>query len=513
MNSGNVVHIRRWVATAVIVAALIAGGALAIGLRNWSGHEVLGASRFPVNIARDSSPVSLGTLQNGFASILKPALPAVVNITSSKVVKPSGRMPMMPFNDPFFQQFFGGPGQMQPRAQREESLGSGVIVTSDGTILTNNHVIEGASDIKVQLSDKRTFTAKLVGADKNTDIAVLKIPATNLPAISIGDSSKLQVGDVILAIGEPFGLQGTATMGIVSATGRTGLGIETYEDFIQTDAAINPGNSGGAMINLHGDLIGINTAIATGGGSRGNEGIGFAIPINMARHIMDEIEAHGKVTRGFIGVLPNDVDETTAKQFGLSQPKGAIISEVDPNTPGARAGLKQGDIILSVNGTPINGANQLRALTSQMSPGSVAKLEIWRDRKTQEVDVKLGDFPETAGNNTNENGNNPGGQTVGKALQGVQVQALTGQLSSELNVPTGIRGVVVSGVDDSSPAADSLQRGMIIEQINRQPVSNIQDYRRLAAQVGDQPVLLLVYAPTPNSTQPGASLYITIQPE
>src|SRR6185437_5728488 len=469
MNSSNVVHVRRWVGAAVIVAALIAGGVLAIGLKNWSGGKVLGASKFPVAIARDASPVSLGTLQNGFASILKPVLPAVVNITSSKVVKPRNSMPMNPmFNDPFFQQFFGGPGQMQAQPEREESLGSGVIVTSDGTILTNDHVIDGASDIKVQLSDKRKFTAKLVGADKNTDIAVLKIPATGLPTVALGDSSKLQVGDVILAIGEPFGLQGTATMGIVSATGRNGLGIERFEDFIQTDAAINPGNSGGAMVNLHGDLVGINTAIATGGGSRGNEGIGFAIPMNMARHVMEQIEAHGKVVRGFIGVLPNDVDETTAKQFGLSEPKGAIISEVDPGTPGAKAGLKQGDIILSINGTAITSADQLRALTSQMPPGTKANLEIWRDGKSQQVTLILGEAPEATENNPSENGGNSQGQNVCKALQGIQVQSLTPDITQQMNLPSSVRGVIISGVDQSSPAAQAgLRRGMVIEEINR----------------------------------------------
>src|SRR6185437_13424834 len=362
--------------------------------------------------------------------------------------------------------------------------------------------------------DKRKFTAKLVGADKNTDIAVLKIPATGLPTVALGDSSKLQVGDVILAIGEPFGLQGTATMGIVSATGRNGLGIERFEDFIQTDAAINPGNSGGAMVNLHGDLVGINTAIATGGGSRGNEGIGFAIPMNMARHVMEQIEAHGKVVRGFIGVLPNDVDETTAKQFGLSEPKGAIISEVDPGTPGAKAGLKQGDIILSINGTAITSADQLRALTSQMPPGTKANLEIWRDGKSQQVTLILGEAPEATENNPSENGGNSQGQNVGKALQGIQVQSLTPDITQQMNLPSSVRGVIISGVDQSSPAAQAgLRRGMVIEEINRKPVTNMQDYRRLASSLGDQPALLLVYQPTPNSNQPGASLYITIEPD
>src|SRR5271154_6176497 len=245
-------HIPRWVATVVVLVALVGGGVLTIGLRNWSGHEVFGASNLALTMARSSTPVSLGSFSNGFASVLKPALPAVVNIQTSKVVKSRASQMTPFFNDPAFRQFFGdqfgqGQQQQQPQTEREQSLGSGVIITSDGMIVTNNHVIEGATDIKVDLSDKREFEAKLIGTDAKTDIAVLKIEATGLPTLAIGDSSKLQVGDVIFAIGEPFGLEGTATMGIVSATGRGGLGIENYEDFIQTDAPINPGNSGGAM--------------------------------------------------------------------------------------------------------------------------------------------------------------------------------------------------------------------------------------------------------------------------
>src|ERR1700722_13757944 len=275
-------HIPRWVAGVVLVAALIGGGILASGLRNWTGQNVFGASTLALTAGHGHEPVALGSFMNGFASVLKPVLPAVVNIHTSKVVKEKPQEEMPFFNDPFFRQFFGdrggqGQGQGEPRSEREQSLGSGVIVTSDGTILTNNHVIDGASDIEVDLSDKREFKAKLIGTDPKTDVAVLKIEASGLPTLGIGDSSKLEVGDVVFAVGDPFGVGETATMGIVSAKGRGGLGIENYEDFIQTDAAINPGNSGGAMIDLHGNLIGINTAILTNGSeSGGNQGIGFA---------------------------------------------------------------------------------------------------------------------------------------------------------------------------------------------------------------------------------------------
>src|SRR5271168_5318812 len=445
----STLHIPRWVATVVVLVALVGGGVLALGMRSWSGHEVFGASNLELTMARSTTPVSLGNFNNGFASVLKPALPAVVNIHTSKVVKAKSQM--MPFlNDPAFRQFFGdqfGQGQQQqPQSEREQSLGSGVIITPDGTIVTNNHVIDGATDIKVDLADKREFQAKVIGRDANTYIAVLKIEASGLPTLAIGDSSKLQVGDVIFAIGEPFGLGGTATMGIVSATGRGGLGIENYEDFIQTDAAINPGNSGGAMIDLHGDLIGINTAILSGGGG-GNQGVGFAIPINMARSVMEQIVGHGKVVRGYMGVHIQDLTPDLAKQFGLSQASGVLISDVESGKPADRAAIKKGDVILALNGETVDSANPLRLAISQTSPGSTIKLTIWRDGKTQDINVALAELPETA-------------EKVGAAeegtsstLEGVNVQNLTPDTSEELQLPAGTRGVVVTSVDASSPAA------------------------------------------------------------
>jgi len=496
MKSSHI-SIPRWVATVAVVAALVCGGIFAIGLRNWSDHPVFGASPLNVTLARNEAPVSLGEFANGFSSVLKPVLPAVVNIHSSKVVKPhsDGTMPF--FSDPFFQQFFGNQfGQQQARPEREQSLGSGVIVTSDGTIITNNHVIDGATDIKVQLNDKREFTAKLVGTDPRTDIAVLKIDATGLPTLAIGDSSKLQVGDVIFAVGDPFGVGETATMGIVSATGRSGLGIENYEDFIQTDAAINPGNSGGAMVDLRGNLIGINTAIATGGGE-GNIGIGFAIPINMARSVADQIVSHGKVVRGYLGLYPQDVTPEIARQFGLTSPNGALVSEVSPDSPASKAGLKRGDVILKLNGQPVASANDLRLRVSQTPPGSDVKLEISRDGKVQDVSVGLAEFPEKEANETP-------GETSGGGLQGVNVQNLTADLADQLSLPAGTHGVVVSDVDPASPAANDLQRGDVIQEVNHKPVSNVDQYRQALSSAGDQPVLLLVL-------RNGITQYIVIQ--
>ena len=338
-------------------------------------------------------------------------------------------------------------------------------------------MIDGATDIKVDLADKREFKAKLIGTDAKTDIAVLKIDATNLPTLSLGDSSRLKVGDVVFAIGDPFGVGETATMGIVSATGRQNLGIENYEDFIQTDAAINPGNSGGAMIDLHGDLIGINTAIETGG-SRGKSGIGFAIPINMARSVMDQIVTHGKVVRGYLGLLPQDVTPTLAKQFGVNQAGGALVGEVEPDTPAAKAGLKRGDVILTLNGQPVNSANDLRLRISQTAPGTAVKLGVSRDGKMQDFSVTLGELPEKVAQEGGSNESGPGG------LQGVQVQNLTPDIAQQLQLSPGTKGVVVTSVDPSSPAESELNRGDVIQEVNHKPVANVDEYRQAIASAG-----------------------------
>jgi serine protease Do len=498
--STSEVRIRRWVATAVVLAAIIGGIVIDIGIRHWGGRTVFGAPSLDIKTAHDTNPVTLGSLQNGFASVLKPALPAVVNISSSKVVKNKGENSPL-FNDPFFRQFFGnqfGQGQPAPRSQREQSLGSGVIVTNDGTILTNNHVVDGATDIKVFLSDNREFPAKLIGTDPKTDVAVIKINATGLSTLALGDSSKLQVGDMVLAIGDPFGIGKTATMGIVSATGRGGLGIENYEDFIQTDASINPGNSGGALIDLHGDLVGINTAILSGEGG-GNQGIGFAIPINMARNVMSQIVEHGKVTRGYLGVHIQDVTPSLAKQFGLNQGAGVLIGDVSSNTPAAKAGLQKGDIVTALNGQPVQAANQLQVQISQMPPGSSAKLTIWRDGKSRDVIVNLGELPETA-----EKAGT--GESNEGTLEGVEVQDLTPDLAQQLNLSSGIHGVVVTQVDPSSAAsAVGLERGMVIQEVNRKPVSNVQQYKQAMAGADNQQVLLLV-------NQGGVTRYLVVEP-
>jgi serine protease Do len=492
-------RIRRWVATVVVLVALAGGALLSQGFRNWTQHTVFGASKTPIAITQNALPVSLGNFANGFSAVLKPALPAVVNISSSKMVKP-GQNQMSPmFNDPFFRQFFGDQfGQAKPRTEREQSLGSGVIVSPDGTILTNNHVIDGASDIKVFLSDKREFKAKLIGTDPKTDVAVLKIDATNLPTLPLGDSNQLQVGDLIFAIGDPFGVGETATMGIVSATGRGNLGIENYEDFIQTDAAINPGNSGGAMIDIHGNLVGINTAILSHGAG-GNEGVGFAIPVSMVKPVMDQIMTHGKVVRGYLGVHIQDVTPELATAFGLKQGGGVLIGDVSPDTPAARAGLKKGDVILQLNGETVNARNQLQVQIAQFAPSTSVKLQIWRNGATQNVSLTLGELPETA----EKEGPS---ETKDGALQGVEVQNLTPDVSQQLNLAAGTRGVVVISVDPASPAGVAgLSRGDVIQEVNHKPISSTEEFQQAVSGADKQPVLLLV-------NHGGASAYIVVEP-
>jgi serine protease Do len=492
------VQLRHSVVITFGICILIAGAALGVGLVSWAGHPVLGSSTgIPVYITQSEGARGSGSANSlGFAAVLKPALPAVVSITSSRIVK----VPQNPFfNDPFFQQFFGGRMPRQPQEQREMGLGSGVIVSADGYILTNNHVVEKATEIKVILADKRQFPGKVIGTDPKTDIAVVKIAATGLPTITLGDSSKLQVGDYAFAIGNPFGVGETATMGIVSATGRNGLDIEDYEDFIQTDAAINPGNSGGALLNARSELIGINTAILSGGG--GNQGIGFAIPVDMAKYVMDEILKHGKVVRGYIGIGIQDVTPDLAKAFNVPNGKGALVSDVQPNTPGAKAGLQRGDVITEIDGQPVSGQNDLRLKVGSMAPGTTVHLKVLRNGEPRDVTLTLGEMP------SGKSGGNAEGQAENSPMRGVQVDQLTPDIRQQLGLKPDTKGVVVTDVPDSSPAADAgLQRGDVIEQINRQPVNSVSDYQRLVAEAGKNSIVLLI-------NRGGTTNFLVVQPE
>src|ERR1041385_8140296 len=383
--STNFVRPRSSFVIVAVALALLVGGLTGSWVTAKTGRAPFGvAEAVPmwISTAAGGEVAKQVSFVNGFVPVVKKALPAVVNIASSKIIRSPNRGPQAPFfSDPLFQQFFGDDFSREfriPREQRERSLGSGVIVSPDGHILTNNHVVDGASEIKVSLSDKRELRARIIGTDPKTDIAVLKVDAKDLPVMTFGDSSKSQVGDFAIAVGNPFGVGQTVTMGIISATGRGGLGIEDYEDFIQTDAAINPGNSGGAMVNVRGELIGINTAIISGGG--GNQGVGFAVPVNMARGVMDQILKHGKVTRGWLGVTIQPVTPAMAKAFGLQgPPRGALVSDITPDGPAARSGLTKGDIILELNGEPVSDSRALSLQISMLAPGTSVRLKVSRN--------------------------------------------------------------------------------------------------------------------------------------
>ncbi len=467
----------------------------------------------PVSFKMDLSPapVSLAQFKDGFASVVDPALAGVVNISSTKIVK----RPNTPniFDDPFFRQFFGNqfgapnrePQSSGPQTEKEYALGSGVIVNPDGYIITNNHVVSGATDIQVFTPDKKKYTARVIGTDPRTDIAVLHIDAHGLPPLTLGDSSKLKVGDIVFAIGDPLGIGETATMGIVSATGR-GLGgaIEHYEDFIQTDAAINPGNSGGALIDTRGNLIGINTAIITGGNGGGNEGIGFAIPINMARNVMEQILAHGKVVRGYLGVTIQSVDPDMAKAFGLSHGGGALIADARSGSPAAKGGLERGDVILEMDGQAVNGPDDLSVRVSEMAPGTVVHFKVFRNGQDHDIAVTLGEFPAESATGQGVEG---GGAGESAGISGLQVQDLTPAIARQLKVPSSTTGVVITEVDASSAAAAAgLQQGDIIQEVNRKPVHNVSEYERAVAGSAKQSVLLLV-------NRAGSTHYVVVTPQ
>jgi serine protease Do len=464
-------HISKSTAALFAVIALLAG-ALVVTISS--------PNRIPV-FADTSRAAETGPITT-FAPVVKRAMPAVVNISSSKVVKDQGEEGGQGgqglFNDPFFRQFFGGrmpQGQAQPRSQRATSLGSGVVVTQDGYILTNNHVVEGATDVKVSFADKEEYPAKIVGTDKYTDVAVLKIDKTGLTTLPFADSAHAQVGDVVLAIGEPFGLGSTVTMGIISAKGRAGLGIERFEDFIQTDASINRGNSGGALIDTRGDLVGINTAILSGE-TGGNQGIGFAIPANMARNVMDQIMKNGKITRGKLGIYPQELTPEMAKAFGIPNARGVAIAQVEPNSPAQKAGLKVGDVITAVNGSPADDVNAFRLEVAGFAPNTTINLKVERNGQTLNVPVTLGELDLEAENKGDRESNQPGGGEKG-ALKGVSVQALTPDLRQQLQTPEGTQGVVITDVDpDSAASAAGLQQGDIIVQVNRKPVASVSEF-------------------------------------
>jgi serine protease Do len=468
--------------------------ALAASLFTWQLADRTQAPQYVS--AQDQQYVSLT-----FAPLVRKTLPAVVTVeTTIRPTQTRTRQRLPQGLPPGFEDFFGfGPGPQEPR--RGSGTGSGVIVTRDGYILTNNHVVEGATEVKVTLSDRRELTAKIIGTDPRTDIAVLKIDAANLSALPLSEG-KVEVGDLALAIGNPFGIGQTVTMGIISATGRGGLNPENYEDFIQTDAAINPGNSGGALINTNGQLIGINTAIISRTG--GNQGVGFAIPVTMARGVMDQLVKTGKVVRGFMGAGVQDITPDLAKAFGLKSATGAAITRVEPDSPAEKGGLKAGDVVTAVNGEPVADSAALRLRISRTAPGTPVKLTVEREGGQRELTVTLARLPERGGPASGDE-DSPLGEGTGSTLRGLSVDELTPDVVSELQLPRGTTGVVVTRVDRGSSAAEAgLRRGDVITQVGRQPVSSVREFE---AAVGRSTgtVLLLV-------NRGGGSTFVPVQP-
>ena len=440
-------------------------------------------------------------LRTSYAEVVNRVSASVVTIRTESRARAPQQFPFM--DDPFFRRFFGEPSTPAPE-RSVRGLGSGVIVTADGYILTNHHVIDGAQQIEVDLQGPRTVTAKLVGSDPPSDLAVLKIDEGGLPPLALADSDKAQVGDIVLAIGNPLGIGQTVTLGIISAKGRrTGLSNGSFEDFLQTDAPINRGNSGGALVDSNGDLLGINSQILSPSG--GSIGIGFAIPSNMARDVLDQLVKNGKVTRGQLGVVVQPITEDIAGSLKLNSANGVIVSQVQPGSAAERAGLKRGDMILALNGNLVSDPNSFRNEIAGTPPGRTVTLRIWRDGSEQELRPTLGEFvpEERPSRLTEKSSPEPGGSDSGRL--GLAVQPLTPALASQLGIGPDTQGLVVVEVDPFGPAADAgIQRGDVIEQVNQQPVRSVADLMAAVERSGKDPLLLLV-------NHRGTTIFVTIR--
>jgi serine protease Do len=484
--------VSRILLTGIMLALAAAGGPAVWGKDKAADHP-------PLKLDVDTAPIDRDAeLRVSYASIVRKASPTIVYVKSSKKVR--NEMPQF-FNDPMFHHFFGVPGQGGiPQNRLEQSLGSGIIVSPDGYVITNDHVVDGADDIQVSFGKpEKEFKAAIIGRDKEADIAVLKIDATDLPAATLGDSEQLQVGDTVLAIGNPFGVGLTVTHGIVSALGRNNLNIESFEDFIQTDAPINPGNSGGALLDSKGRVVGINTAIVSGNG--GSNGIGFAIPINLVRSVVDQLVRNGKVARGFMGVGLEEIKPDLAEQFGTTH--GALVTDVNPDTPAEKAGLKSGDVITKLDGKPVDDPASLRLAVSEMAPGTSINLEYLRDGKSSTVTLKLADRSSSSLAQNDRNGAEGKNEGV---LNGVTVGDITPEIREQLGIPPGsnIRGAVITDVDpDSASAKQGLSKGDIVMDLNRRPVHNADEAVKLSDEIKGPKVLVRVW-------RGGSSRYIVV---
>ncbi len=454
-----------------------------------------GAKAQELKLRVDEQPAKRDTqLRTSFAPVIKEVSASVVNVFTSTKPKRAEAMPSPFGNNPMFREFFGegAPGR-SGRLPSQHGLGSGVVVTEDGYILTNNHVIEGADAIKVALNPEgREYDAKVIGRDPKSDVAVLKIEATGLTPIALGNSDTVEVGDVVLAIGNPFGVGQSVTMGIVGAISRAVFGRPSgleYEDFIQTDAAINPGNSGGALVDVQGRLIGLNTAILSRGG--GNNGVGFAIPANLARSVMESLVEHGRVVRGFLGVNLQDVTPALAEEFGIKDTRGALVAEVSPRSPAEKAGLQNGDVITQFDGREIRDRRHLKLLVGQAAPEKKVDVALIRDGKPRNLEVVLKELPDspTAGLRREL----PGDADTG-GLQGVVVADITAQARQRFQLPRDLQGALVTEVDEESAAYESgVRPGDVISEINRRPVRDAEEAIEASQDLANPRILLRVW--------------------
>ena len=484
---------------------------ISAGRRSGAGFRRLAAlaallfslSTFSVASAQSYSPAGAKATPapaapTGYADVVSRVTPAVVTVRSERKVSAS-QNPM--FDDPTLREFFGDRLPQNGRGRRQRGLGSGVIVSADGYVLTNNHVVEDAQQITIELTDNRTFSAKVVGTDQPSDLAVLKVEAAGLPVLPLGDSERVRVGDIVLAVGNPLGIGQTVTSGIISAKGRsTGLSDGSYEDFLQTDAPINQGNSGGALVNTSGELVGINSQILSPSG--GSIGIGFAIPSNMARSVMEQLVKTGKVRRGQLGIVVQRVTPEMAQSLGLAEARGLIVSQVQPSSAAERAGLRRGDLIVSINGSPATDPNTFRNLVAGIAPGTQVTLATVRGGAEQQVRAVLGESQPKASEQQKAQESATGGET---GRLGISVVPLTPEAASRLELPAGTQGLLVREVDADGPAADAgLRRDDVIEQVNQQPVTTGAQLKAALDGAGARPVLLLV-------NRGGASLFLTVK--
>ena len=418
--------------------------------------------------------------RNWIEDVAEQVLPSVVNISSVKKVTVN-RSPL--FSDPFFRDFFG---DGVPRERVQQALGSGVIVSGDGYIVTSNHVVSGADEVEVHLSDERVFTARIIGNDPKSDVAVIKIEAKDLPVIKIGKSSNLRIGSYVLALGNPYGLAGTVTHGIISALGRSGLGITEYENFIQTDAPINPGNSGGALVNMEGELIGINTAILSQSG--GNIGIGFAIPVDLVMDIVQSLRKYGRVVRGWLGVTVQEITPEIAEAMELESSQGVLIADVIKGSPAAEAGVRQGDVVVSINGKEVNDPSALQFLVSEIPPGTRVPVTVIRDGGRKTVTVTIGDLSEA------EIPRDTYLVEDNRFLEGARVADLSPPLRDSLEVPNNVDGVVVAGVERNSPASSTgLRPGDVIVAINGRKIAGLSEFKQLLQSVNGRRMEISIY--------------------